>query len=329
MDDDLRKILARYPAIARPLDLPEALGNAGGLSGSNLWRYPSGSGTLLARAWPIDGPPRRGLETIHRWLADARDLGFVPVPLADLDGRTLPEQGGRFWEVAPWMAGRAEEGQRPPASHIRAAFAALAAFHQRLARHRKVGPSLGLKARLVELQAWTGGGLNALARLLTTRTDDPLRPASEEWVELARGRGREVADVLTRSAGLALCLQPCLRDVRPEHFLFTGDSVTGLVDFGAMGFESVAADLARLIVEWSLDDPGDRDTALTSYASIRPLSPVETALIDVFERSGSLLLGGHWLRWHFVEGREFRAEDAVAGGIARGVERLRSLGARR
>ena len=49
-------------------------------------------------------------------------------------------------------------------------------------------------------------------------------------------------------------LQPCLRDARPEHFLFDGDQLSGLVDFGAMAVDSVVGDLARLIGEWLDDD---------------------------------------------------------------------------
>src|SRR5947209_8367451 len=53
--DVLGAILSRYPAIARPLAEPECLGNAGGGSGVRLWRYASGRGVLVARAWPSPG----------------------------------------------------------------------------------------------------------------------------------------------------------------------------------------------------------------------------------------------------------------------------------
>ena len=50
-------------------------------------------------------------------------------------------------------------------------------------------------------------------------------------------------------------MQPCLRDARPEHFLFVENVLTGLIDFGAMDFETVAGDLARLLGEWLPDLP--------------------------------------------------------------------------
>src|SRR3954452_17732458 len=92
----LRALLSRYPSVARPCREPEALGNAGGWSGARLWRYESGRGRLLARAWPPDGPTRETIVQIHRWLDQAAALGFVPVPLRALDGRTLHEQAGRL-----------------------------------------------------------------------------------------------------------------------------------------------------------------------------------------------------------------------------------------
>src|SRR5215467_1461086 len=100
--NDLKALLAEYPAIARPCREPEALGNAGGWSGARLWRYESGRGRLVARAWPPEGPSRAVLEQIHRWLEETAKLEFVPIPLPALDGRTVHEQGGRLWEVSAW-----------------------------------------------------------------------------------------------------------------------------------------------------------------------------------------------------------------------------------
>src|SRR5690349_6854153 len=81
--DALKVVLERYPKAAQPLGEPEPLGNAGGFSGAQLWRFSSGIGTLAARAWPIEGPPAAALQQIHDWLALTRTLGFVATPQAD------------------------------------------------------------------------------------------------------------------------------------------------------------------------------------------------------------------------------------------------------
>ena len=113
MDEDLRAVLAGFPAAARPLTAPEPLGNAGGTSGARLWRFASGRGILVARAWPPDGPGPADLEQIHGWLAEAEGLGFVPVPVPGLDGRTVRSPGRAALGARPVAA---RGGRRGPAA---------------------------------------------------------------------------------------------------------------------------------------------------------------------------------------------------------------------
>jgi homoserine kinase type II len=264
------------------------------------------------------------IEQIHRWLFEANDLGFVPVPLAGLDGRTLQEHAGGLWEVAPWLEGNA--APIPPSSiQLRAGFAALAAFHQRLCKNRTLGPIPGLQSRLREIEGLLGSGFREVERTLSAFPDDPRAMLARRWLELARPSAPQLLEPLRRSSARVVALQPCLRDVRPEHLLFEGDRVSGLVDFGAMAIESVAADLARLLTEWLGPDRAARAEALKAYAEIRPLDESETMLIDAFEASAALLGAGHWVRWHFIEGRLFEDPGVVERGIARGLARLARL----
>src|SRR5262249_24985804 len=149
------------------------------------------------------------------------------------------------------------------------------------------------------------GGLEFYRRELSRQPLGPLRDLAERWLGLASGVADRVRADLARAKGVAVRRQPCLRDARPEHFLFQGDRVSGLVDFGAMGRESVAADLARLSSEWLGCDPSLRDLAFQSYAASRALSVTELRLVSVFEEASDLLIAGHWIRWHFLEGRTF------------------------
>ena len=315
-------VLAAYPVIVQPCRPPEALGNAGGLSGARLWRYDSACGPLVARAWPHDGPSPEALAQIHRWLADAAVVGFVPVPFPTLDGRTWRVHGGRLWDVSPWLDGAAPTERPPERPRLRAGFAALAAFHQSLRRHQTIGPSPGLAARRREVDALLRRGFNVHEQALDRAATDPLAAMARRWLSLARATAPQLVEPLSRTSGWDVALQPCLRDARPEHLLFQGDRVTGLVDFGAMAIESVAADLSRLLGEWVASDPSARTEGLAAYASVRPLDATELALIDVFDDSSALLGAGHWVRWHFLEARAFDDPSAVASGIARGLERL-------
>ncbi|MHB1560399.1 MAG: phosphotransferase enzyme family protein, partial [Isosphaeraceae bacterium] len=310
IDRRVFEVLARYPRRSRPLDQPEPLGGAGGLSGARLWRFRSERGPLVLRAWPPHGHDRGHLEQVHRWLAQAGDLGFIPVPIADLVGATLQDHQGQLWELSPWMPGAAESARPPAIGRVRSAFAALGALHQRLAAERREGPSPGVAQRLAEVAGLARGGFVDLERAIGRvpgPPSDPARTSAARWLTLARAVAPRLIEPLREAASRVVPLQPCLRDARPEHFLFEGDCVTGLVDFGAMGVDCVASDLARLAGEW-LDPEGDsslRAEAMAAYERVRPLGAGEAVLIEAFAASTALLIGERWVRWEFVEGRRF------------------------
>jgi Ser/Thr protein kinase RdoA (MazF antagonist) len=318
------EIWSRYPSRARPLSSPEPLGGAGGLSGARLWRYPSAQGSLVLRVWPTDGPGREHIERVHRWLFMANDLGFIPVPIRDREGRSIQDHDGRLWEVAPWLNGVADLTQTPAPARLRHAFAGLAAFHQRLAGERTEGLSMGLRRRFEAINHLIHGGFDQLETAISRHRglDLASRDVAPLWLRLARTVAPPLREQLRRASSRTVVLQPCLRDARPEHFLFEGDRLNGLVDFGAMAVDSVAGDLARLIGEWLDDDAPSYRLALESYERIRPLDAVETSLIGEFQSAADLLIGERWIRWHFIEDRGFDDRLAVTRGIARSVKRL-------
>jgi Ser/Thr protein kinase RdoA (MazF antagonist) len=322
MTGTLRAVLSRYPALARPTSEPSTLGNAGGFSGAGLWKFASGRGILGLKVWPVDGPDRAGLSRIHDWLSRASDLGFVPEPIRTLDGSSMVEADGRIWELTPWMPGVADLGRPPDPGRVRAMFTGLGAFHARLASTRSEGPSPGLAARLAELDRLLLGEFEALGRAIARVPGDPRSSMARDWIDRARALAPRLLGPLRGAASRVVPLQPCLRDARPDHFLFEGDRLTGLVDFGAMGRETVAGDLARLMTEAIGPDRAARALALAAYEGIRPLERREFALIDDFERANALLGPARWARWHFLDRRTFDDPEAVSRGLRRGLERL-------
>jgi Ser/Thr protein kinase RdoA (MazF antagonist) len=259
----------------------------------------------------------------------ASDLRFIPLPILDATGQSLHEHSGRLWELGPWMAGTAELSRPPAIARVRAAFTGLAALHERLSGEQREGSSPGLARRADAMLHLLRGGFGTLkAAIELERRRDPAARSHDtamRWLRLAHTLAPSQLGPLQSAAALVVRLQPCLRDARPEHFLFESDHLSGLVDFGAMGVDCVAADLARLLSEWLPSDRESRAVALASYDSVRPLGPSETALITAFENSASLLLGESWLRWHYLEHRHFTDPDAVASGIARGLCQLERL----
>jgi homoserine kinase type II len=319
-------VLGRYAPGQRPLAEPTSLGSAGGLSGSRLWRYAASNGPRVLRAWPAGTGVGR-VERVHAWLRSTTDLPFIARPIAALDGSTAIESDGLCWEVAPWLPGEPTTGV-PAVAHVRAAFEGLDALHQRLRRvETRVGPSPGLAARREELRALIEGGFDLLAARLAAQTGDPSATDAAAWLGLARRLAPGVLATTTAAARLGLPLQPCLRDARPEHFLFTADALTGLVDFGAMDVETPAADLARLAGEWLPRGTcaALRAEGLATYGRLRPITAEEFAAAEAFEALADVLIGERWIRWRFLEGRRFEDDRATAAGIARGLTRLRRL----
>jgi homoserine kinase type II len=247
------------------------------------------------------------------------------VPVSTVSGLTLAEHERTFWELEPWMEGEAELLASPDPIRVRAAFSGLAAFHQALGENVVEGVSPGIVNRLAEVEAWQAVGFPRLEQCLATRARSPLDSLAVQWLAAARLVAPRIRERLREARRQTVVAQPCLRDARPEHFLFQNAELTGLVDFGAMGVDTVATDLARLLSEWSLDSDSTRGGAIQAYSAIRPLSTIEHGLIPVFEETSSLLTGGRWAIWHYFEGREFRDSKAVRRGLEKGVELVSKL----
>lgn len=256
-------------------------------------------------------------------MRECDDFAIVPVPERTLDGRTFAAAGGRLWELARWLPGRPSPPSPVNPRHVRIGFDAIARIHRRLEHAATAGPSPGLGKRERELHEFQGAMHQLYEQFIMKNAQGVERDLALQWLDHARRECRAIDREVGRAARSQTALQPCLRDLRHAHLLFDGEELTGLVDFGAMGIDSVAGDLARLFGDWFANDRQARWDALAAYEAVRPLSTVEQALIAAFERANSLLIGAQWVRWGFVEGRTFEPANAVAEGIRKSLARLR------
>jgi homoserine kinase type II len=106
-------------------------------------------------------------------------------------------------------------------------------------------------------------------------------------------------------AEIPLPLQVCIRDVWHDHVLFEGDRVTGIVDFGAIEVDTPATDIARLLGSLVGDEEAGWQAGLEAYAQVRPLTLIERKAVQALDAAGTILAGCNWIRWIYIDGREF------------------------
>jgi Ser/Thr protein kinase RdoA (MazF antagonist) len=331
--DDIERVLRLFPDDCQSRG-SEPTRWTGGLSfsGAQLWRIDAHRGPLCLRSWPAGSPSQQRLEFIQavRWHVDQEGFHDIPVPLETRHHHGYVFHAGHLWELAPWLPGAADYYDHPSPARLEAAMIALARFHVAAATFPlpDTGPmaSPGIAERSERLAALVGGGF------------EELRAAAGGWPELA-GRASElialavhatpkVVPILERAATCRVDLQPCIRDVWAANILFVGDQVSGVVDFGAMRAENVAADVARLLGSMAGDDPILWQRGLAAYGKLRPLSDDERQLVTAFDRSTVLMGGLQWLTWIYLEGREFANRAGVLGRIDQFGSRLATLAQR-
>lgn len=254
----------------------------------------------------------------------------LPVPIAALSGVTFLRHAGHLWELTPWLPGSADYEQSPGLEKLRAAMTALAQFHLAVADFPATSP-------LVSSRATAPAVTHRLTRLreLQSREIDVLMKAirSDIWPNLASlarefalQLPRTVSPAIARLAPLAdvpLPLQPSIRDIWHDHILFDGDTVTGIIDFGAMQIDTPATDVARLLGSLIGDDDDGWRAGLDAYAAVRPLSDDERRAIPAFDDAGTILALANWVRWIYLDGRQFDNEQQVTDRFRRTLGRLR------
>jgi len=328
--DELRQVLAHYDVDAHDARI-SPLRSGLSFSGARLWHVQSARGDACLRRWPSEHPSRERLEFIQAvlWHVDQEGFHLVPVPWETREHHGYVRMGEHFWEVTPWLSGTADYRMRPNPRKLKAAMQALASFHRAAAtfplpdQQRAVSPTaVQRSARLEQLVA---GELQAIAERVRATSLSRLRSRAQETIELFSRAHRLVAPHLLRAIALRVPVQPCIRDVWHPHVLFENDAVSGIVDFGAMRADSVACDVSRLLGSLVDDDPQGWQTGLAAYSALRPLGGEELDLAGALDRSSVLMSGLEWLRWIFVEQRQFDDMAAVELRLDEILVRLRFL----
>jgi homoserine kinase type II len=307
---DPRPVLAEFlpPDAVHSLS---RLDNAGGWSGSLLWRVVAECGTFCLRLWPAEMTCHR-LSFIHQVLTHiaAQGIDFVPVPQHCGRGtETIVEMPRfRFWELTPWLPGTADYHAHPTRARLASALEALARFHAAgatfPAAERATGIAQTVTERLEQVRQLLNGDLERIASTVQSGLDADLDLRARQLLPLARGHLPQLAGPLAAACRPAQALLPAIRDVHHDHVLFAGEAVTGLVDFGALRIDTPLADVARLVGSLAGDDESAREFALAAYARFYRLDEGDRRLIDLLDFSGQVLGALNWLRWLYLERRD-------------------------
>jgi homoserine kinase type II len=324
---EVTQLLSQYPTDCQSVQF-EALGSAGGMSGAQFWRINSSRGMLCLRCWPVEHPSPQRLTFIHAVLQHAagRGISFIPVPTTTREGKSFVHHAGHLWQLEPWMHGTADYEHAPCVEKLRAAMTAVAQFHLatsdfaprgtqvafgRKAESLPVIATPAIARRLAELHDMSKKGTSDLASAIDYHIWPELAPLARQFIALLPNAAQTAIEQLEPLAHVRLPLQACLRDIWHDHILFTGNDVTGIVDFGAIDIDTPATDIARLLGSLVGDDSEGWQTGLAAYSAVRQLSSEESAAVVALDKSGVVLAGCNWIRWIYVEGRDFENRQQV------------------
>jgi homoserine kinase type II len=322
------------------LDAPAALVQSvesTGFSGARLWHIESAGRQFALRRWPDGGMSASRLAEVHafqRRLAEAKCP--VPSPLVCRHGTSFVKVDGRLWELSPWMPGVADYHAQPSREKLQAAFQALAAIHNasdgssagKRSGDTPVGTSAAIERRCARLDALVHEGCAELSAAIEASENSEAKTLARSAIRLAMEAAPGQSSELRSLRHEIFFLAWCLRDVWHEHILFTGDRVTGVIDFGAAAVDTPAGDVARLLGSMAGDNDEHRRFALAAYESIRPLWPVERDAINYFDSSGVVLAVLNWIHWLFRDSSVLAPSvdrSAAIDRFKRLVDRLRFL----
>ena len=316
-------ILAQYD-LPGPIH-PQFLGNHGGFSGAKLWRIPTLRGESCLREWPRENPQR--LFQIHGLMAQARRAGltYVPEVYPTRNGETIANHQGQLYDLQSWMPGKADFWLRPNQARLQFVCRALASLHRAwIPAARVMKPCPGWIRRRQKAREW----LQLVSEGLKPNflVFDPLAEEMEKAWDCLRQLGPWLHNTLFQREPPVVWVQPCLGDPWHDHLLFTGDQLTGLVDYGSVKEDHVGVDLARMLGSLAEEDESGWQVGLSAYQTQANLSAEEIDLTRQLDRTGVVLAVANWLRWLLVDNQPFDQRTRIGARLRRLTTRLRNWG---
>lgn len=309
---------------------PERLVKTDGFSRSQIWRVPAPQQAFCLRGVLQEDVPRERLAWLQVLLQYAKQHSPnlpLPLPISARDGSGIVAAQGQFWELTPWFSGWPALASAANANDVKVAFQATAHLHLAFAEWAKADGTFDLQKspgaqlrhdRLAQLKA---GGIFDLAALMGAAQKRGLDASLLQACEAILSHFWTLQDRLLMrlevARNLTVPIQPAVRDLRAEHFLFAssengqGSTLSGILDFGATRLDSVMLDLSRLLTTLHPNSAELQKVGLDAYREVRPLSPPEEDLLPALVESAPLHNGLQWLIWLFQERMSFEDGRAV------------------
>jgi homoserine kinase type II len=281
------------------------------------------------RRWPA-GTDRERVQFIHTVLTHvvAQGIAFVPAPIPtrSVGEGALLQFDHHLWDLSPWLPGTPDYHARSSRPRLAAAMQALANFHSAAASCPIAPTTSGIAPAFAERRDQVlrllSGGIDRIASHVERGLAEDLDLRARRLLPLARALLPHLRAPLEAACRDPLPLRPAIRDVHHDHVLFTGERVTGLIDFGAMRIDTPLADIARLVGSLVADDQPARVFALNAYSELRPLTDSDRRLVDLLDQSGVVLGGLNWLRWLYVEQRDMGPLPPIVKRLDEFIARL-------
>jgi len=351
----IRFILAEFGIDALEFSIDDK-GSNGGYSGGRIWKLTSKSDpnqSYCLKQWPpADAKQSKRqqnqISLINQFLNHVTDsqnpLCILPTPIQSKTGLPWVDKGGRITELQLWIPGRPTFWEDPTDEKLINACRMLARIHQaaesyaprrehttNLPPFRKVqnaaindvpliGTPPGIDRRIEFIDELNGDLRNRIGQIANRPNRLGLIP--KNLLQNFDRLNANLRSELSTLSQLKFKLQFCIRDLWHDHLFFRGEKVSGIVDFGALAIDSVAADLSRMLGSLIGNETSKWQMGLQEYSSIRELSDAERQLISVYDRSTTMLAGMNWLKWILLENRTFESLEPIKERIQRLLNRL-------
>ena len=299
----------------------EPLGNAGGFSGSAIWKISSNEQQFCLKRWPESFRDRERIDWIHRVIVFAAANGCPEVvkPLASKTGTTYVEHNHCYWELTPWVAASTTLDNSATTESIHSAVNVIARFHQATARfHFNFATSRNASIVVENLRA-LDAKLLKIEQGFSQQPNYLERRQFEFFRSQAPVLANRLASQLVPLAQNLVPVQPVIRDLRAEHlFIDENQTAVALIDFGAMQIDSVACDLARLSSSLGIFDAVEVQELYNTYCKDRysglaspAQTKVELELLNQFLLAIPVVSIANWMNWLFVEHRQFESKEDI------------------